>query len=68
MNDVNLSFDGDNFIYIDVYGNPYITNTESNQDNYIYLGYANTISSNLDIRMISSNPSSAGNYTKKNNE
>ncbi len=64
---VNLTNPGDNFIYIDVNGNPYITSTRSNPDNYIYLGYAYTINGNSDIGLISSNPFYAGNYSNRNN-
>ena len=53
---------------MDVNGNHQVTATKSNPDNYIYLGYAYTISGNSDVGMISSNPFHVGNYVSKNNK
>ncbi len=68
VSDENLPYSGDNYIYMDVNGSVHITATESNIDDYIYLGYAYTISGNTDIGLLSSNPFYAGNYTNRNNK
>ncbi|MBD3329997.1 hypothetical protein GF354_00530 [Candidatus Peregrinibacteria bacterium] len=64
INNVSLTYSGDNYIYIDSTGSEFISNSTPTTGERIFLGYVYTIDGNSDIGTVASVPSYIGDHAR----